>query len=89
MLPDSQLDERISQAVRPGEHMDLDELVGALRDVYPEYRRQKLTPFSRRVQGVLEKRGAGDSAQPQSLPQVRRKLDQQHFLTLKLLCMAL
>lgn len=55
---DKQLEDRIAQAVGPDERMDLDELVGALRDVYPEYRRQKLTPFTRRVQDVVEQREA-------------------------------
>jgi hypothetical protein len=73
ILPDTQLNERISQAIRPGGRIDLDELVSTLRDVYPEYRRQKLTPFTRRVQGVLEQHSAGDSEQqqPQSLTPVR------------------
>ena len=50
---ENELRERISIAVRPGEDMDVDELVNVLRDVYPEYRRQKLNPFTRCVEEVM------------------------------------
>lgn len=33
--------------------MDVEELVNVLRDVYPEYRRQKLNPFTRCVEEIM------------------------------------
>lgn len=50
---ENELRDRVSIAVRPGEDMDVEELVNVLRDVYPEYRRQKLNPFTRCVEEIM------------------------------------
>lgn len=64
---ENELRERISIAVRPGEDMDVEELVNVLRDVYPEYRRQKLNPFTRCVEEILSSVTPEAPAEAQSM----------------------
>lgn len=64
---ENELRERILIAVRPGEDMDVEELVNVLRDVYPEYRRQKLNPFTRCVEEIMNSFTSEVPAEEQSI----------------------
>eukprot|EP00892_Ulva_mutabilis_P001467 jgi/Ulvmu1/11320/UM074_0035.1 len=63
---ENELRERVAIVVRPGEEMDVDELVDVLRDVYPEYRRQKRNPLARCVEEIMSSINQGAPTVPAS-----------------------